>query len=265
VWSRALDERWSARLGVFSSSVRYGAEVSGAVDFDNQALTPALTWRASESDSLSLQATTSQFRPESNGLRSDTASLSLSWQRALGPSDALGLSLGGYRARSRGTFEALACPLPVVFCLQGLVPFATVTREVVATRSGVQAGANLTRRLDERRSLAAAASRQLSPSGTGAVVTEDQISLSADEVLSDRTTARAGGTVSRSTFDGVNGPGQARQYSAWFTLEHTLSEDLRITFEGRRAHGTATGAPGSDGTRFAVTLRLQGPKTGIVR
>lgn len=264
-WNRALDERWNARLAGSWTSTQYGQDVDGAVDFDNRSLTSALTWRASESDALSLQVATSAFRPEPPGLRSGTASLSLSWQRALGASDALGLSIGGYRVRSRGSFDTLACPLPVGFCLQGLVPFAVVTREFLSKRTGTQASANLTRRLDERRGMAMSASRQLSPSGSGTVVTEDQIALSVDQAVGDRTTLRAGGVLSRSTFEQAAGPGQARQNSAWVSLEHTFSEDIRVVFEGRRAHGSSTGAPGSDGTRWALTLRWQGPTSGAMR
>ena len=291
--SYALSERLSASVQGALGRAGYGQEITQALDFRNDSLTGSVSYLLSETESVALQLGHTGYRTLSGSTRSNTDSLDLQYTRALSERTSASLSLGGYREDTARTFFTRACPLPVSFCTSGVVPTILVPVELESPRSGVDAGASLTYRLDEasglsaslgrrkssvaftmqfneRNSLAVNAARQVGPSGVGTEVRSQSLAIAGAFGITPSVNANVNLLRSKASVD--DGPGvgagagastvrQPLQTSLSATVSKEFSRDASLQLGWRRtlAHGLAGGASSSasaSANSLSIALRL---------
>lgn len=264
-WSHAWRERFTTRLGADVGWTDF-AESSTSVDYRNAVLTSSASYLWSELDTLGAQLNVSMYRADAGGNASDSTSGSLSWRRSWNESSALSLSAGAFHTRSDTTRPAVVCPLPVSFCQAGLVNYIVVLAAGSSASSGGQFSAAFSQRLSEREGLSIALSRQLAPSGLGAVGRDDAASLMLDQAWSDTLSTMAALSYLRSNFSSEGSASSSpRLLSASLGLSKTLSRDLALTAGWRfaRSDGVASRAAASS-HRLSLGLTLQWPKAEFV-
>ncbi len=283
--SYALSERLSASLQGSLGRAGYGEAVTQAVDFRNDSLSASASYLLSEIDSVALQASHTGYRTLSGSTRSNTDSLDVQYTRALSERASASLSLGGYREDTARTFFARVCPLPVSVCQSGVVPFVVVPVVVEQPRSGVDAGASLTYRLDEasglsaslgrrkssaafnvqfneRNSLAVNASRQVGPSGVGTELRSQSFAIAGafgitPTLSASVNLARSQASIDDGTSAGATVTRQPVQTSLSATLskEFTRDASLQIGWRRTQANGLANGAS-ARANSLSIALRL---------
>ena len=283
--SYALSERLSGSLQGSLGRAGYGEAVTQAVDFRNDSLSASVSYLLSEIDSVALQASRTSYRTLSGSTRSNTESLDVQYTRALSERASASLSLGGYREDTARTFFVRFCPLPVSFCSSGLVASQIAPVVVESPRSGVDAGASLSYRLDEasgvsaligrrkssaafnvqfneRNSLAINAARQVGPSGVGSEVRSQSFAISGafgitPTVNGSVNLARSQASIDDRTSAGATLTRQPVQTSLSATLSKEFSRDASLQIGWRRtlAQGLADGAS-ARANSLNIALRL---------
>jgi hypothetical protein len=256
-----LSERSSAKLALSGSATDFGGEVTGAVDYRNAALSAGASYRVTESDSAGLQLARSQYRAASLGTRSDSSSLSLSWQHAMTERSSAALSVGAYRTVSQSPHPVLVCPLPISFCSGGLVGYIVALRQGETIGSGTQFDASLDHQASPTTGLTFAASRQISPSGAGSVTRNDALSIGARSAWSETLSGTASASLSRSSFIDAAGAAQPRLRVLSLGLTKALGPDLSLDASLRhtRSDDPRSGL-GATANAIALTLRIQRPR-----
>jgi hypothetical protein len=279
--SYAFSERLSASMQGALGRAGYSEQVTQAVDYRNDSVSASLSYALSEIESLSLQASRTSYRTLSGGTRSTSDSLDLAYSRSLSERASASLSLGRYRDGSANTVTGLACPLPVDFCVSGLVPYIVSSEVVRRSSDGIDGGASLSYRLDEtsalsvllgrrkstasfskqfseRDSLAVSAARQVGPSGVGTELRSQSFSIAGACGLTPTLSAAMSLARSRATVE--QGPIDSReplQTALSVTLSNEFTRDASLLVGWRRtlAQGQADG--GSAGSNsFNASLRL---------
>lgn len=199
-WSRLLSERTRLQLGLSAASTRFGREVTGAVDYRNASASGGMDYQLGEADRVGLQLSRSAYRTAGDLTRSNSTGWSLSWQHGWTERSSGSLSVGRYRTDSRAQQAVLVCPLPISFCDAGVVSPVVALRQGESQGSGAQFEMALRHELDTVTGVTLTASRQLSPSGAGAMSRNDALSLAAHTAWSDTLSASASAALSRSSF-----------------------------------------------------------------
>lgn len=257
--SYALAPRWSAQAGLTQADTRYGAGAQTGSDFDQTTLSGGLSWRASETLTLGLNA--SRQRIDNPSLQSDSSvdGARLQYTQQLSETATLSLSYGRYTVDRRQRRQTLACPLQLALCLSGLVRWITVDAQLQQRSGDVQYSASFVQHVDERTQLQAAASRSLSAGALGAT-REDSVSLRAAHSFSERSRLSLAGERSSSSPTGSGSA--ARLLTLTLSLTRRLDQTLSLAGELRQrrfapATPQADGFGGARSNQISITLQYQ--------
>ncbi|MEY8688744.1 MAG: hypothetical protein AB9M53_02530 [Leptothrix sp. (in: b-proteobacteria)] len=259
-WSHRVDERWTTRLQASQGATDYAAALASAVAFRSRGFGASLQRQLDERDGVSLSLNHSAFLPQPAAGRargdSTTDELNLAFNHALSPTDSASLSIGRYRSESATTQAVLACPLAVELCLAGRVPFQVLQRTGSRTRWGQQASVSWTGRLDERSDAAFSAARALAPSGAGAVVRSDTLTLRLSRNWSETLSASLNLSASATQYLGVAASPQPRLQTLALALSESLDPDTMLQLSAQHSRASDLRVHSSArGNRVALSLR----------
>jgi hypothetical protein len=182
-WQRSVTERLSATAGLSMVSTRF-EPTPGVVDFTDQTLSAGLRRTVSDSTSFGLTLSSRDFQTATDSVKSRTNAFSISGQWRYSERLRLTLDVGRDRTRTDQQANALACPLPVIFCQLSLVPFQAVVVPVSSTTNGTSFNA-LAAYEFETGSATANLGRSLNASGIGSLLRSEQATLNYQRRLSD--------------------------------------------------------------------------------
>ena len=195
-WTNDLDERLAAELQASHSRTRYGARVAGT-GYTLGTARAGLRYAWQETLSLSLDASRIEQRLDSPALDSTIDGLRLGLERSATELTSFSLSLARSATTQRFVVRNPVCPLPVAYCLGGVVPFVLAEVPVENRRHDLQYSAQGQHRLDERTTFVAQLSRSLTPGALG-VSRDDALAIGATHAWSEATSASVNLDWSRS-------------------------------------------------------------------
>ena len=265
-WSHSLSERLSTSAQGSITRAGYGRELTQATDYRNASLSAGLSYLVSEVAGATAQASHSEYRSLSGSNRSSTDSIDAGLSRTFSERLSASFNLGAYRTITSALGARLACPLQVSFCEAGLVPFIVVVESVTSSRTGLQFSSSARYQVDEITALSFSASRQQSPSGAGAVVRSDALSLNANHSFSPTRSASMSYGQSRSSLQGATGSAQPGQKSLSLSLSQQLAPNLSLQTSYR--HSAADNLAGGQRARsnsVNVALKYDWAKLEVSR
>ena len=204
-WSHSLTERLSTSLSVSSQRSWYSQAAPGTVNFTNGSWGGGLNYLLTEIDTLSLNLSTSEYRPDTDGDQSTTEQWSIGISRQWSEQWSSQLSAGKYRT----------------------------SRSLQPTSSGLQYSTSHSFAFDESTSLSFSSSRGEQPSGAGEVLLNESVSLAANYGFTETMSGGVNYNLSKNTGQlGVNAAGlfqgDSRQRSYGATLSKQLSPDVSL-------------------------------------
>ena len=204
-WSHSLTERLSTLLTVSSQRSWYSQAAPGTVNFTNGSWGGGLNYLLTEIDTLSLNLSTSEYRPDTGGDQSTTEQWSIGISRQWSEQWSSQLSAGKYRT----------------------------SRSLQPTSSGLQYSTSHSFAFDESTSLSFSSSRGEQPSGAGEVLLNESVSLAANYGFTETMSGGVNYNLSKNTGQlGVNAAGlfqgDSRQRSYGATLSKQLSPDVSL-------------------------------------
>jgi hypothetical protein len=261
-WSYALSERLSAGVQASFGQTTYG--VPGAENFRTEGIGANGSWLMNERVALSARIGHVRFRTLDGSSTSTTDDANIGWTRSFSELGSGSVSVGVYRTTQTTLHQALACPLPVLLCTSGIVPFVPVTVQAEFATHGVQFSASYRFQLDERSSVGFSAARLQQPSGVGAVLRNDSITASANRGLSPVLDGSLSYAYSHSTSPLPGDPSPPPQQRVSAALFRRLGPDLalRASYDYTRAAPTSTSAI-AQSNAIGVTLEYAWPHVDI--
>ena len=204
-WSHSLTERLSTSLSVSSQRSWYSQAAPGTVNFTNGSWGGGLNYLLTEIDTLSLNLSTSEYRPDTDGDQSTTEQWSIGISRQWSEQWSSQVSAGKYRT----------------------------SRSLQPTSSGLQYSTSHSFAFDESTSLSFSSSRGEQPSGAGEVLLNESVSLAANYGFTETMSGGVNYNLSKNTGQlGVNAAGlfqgDSRQRSYGATLSKQLSPDVSL-------------------------------------
>ncbi len=204
-WSHSLTERLSTSLSVSSQRSWYSQAAPGTVNFTNGSWGGGLNYLLTEIDTLSLNLSTSEYRPDTGGDPSTTEQWSIGISRQWSEQWSSQVSAGKYRT----------------------------SRSLQPTSSGLQYSTSHSFAFDESTSLSFSSSRGEQPSGAGEVLLNESVSLAANYGFTETMSGGVNYNLSKNTGQlGVNAAGlfqgDSRQRSYGATLSKQLSPDVSL-------------------------------------
>jgi len=204
-WSHSLTERLSTSLSVSSQRSWYSQAAPGTVNFTNGSWGGGLNYLLTEIDTLSLNVSTSEYRPDTGGDQSTTEQWTIGISRQWSEQWSSQLSAGKYRT----------------------------SRSQQPTSSGLQYSTSHSFAFDESTSLSFSSSRGEQPSGAGEVLLNESVSLAANYGFTETMSGGVNYNLSKNTGQlGVNAAGlfqgDSRQRSYGATLSKQLSPDVSL-------------------------------------
>ena len=204
-WSHSLTERLSTSLSVSSQRSWYSQAAPGTVNFTNGSWGGGLNYLLTEIDTLSLNLSTSEYRPDTGGDQSTTEQWTIGISRQWSEQWSSQVSAGKYRT----------------------------SRSLQPTSSGLQYSTSHSFAFDESTSLSFSSSRGEQPSGAGEVLLNESVSLAANYGFTETMSGGVNYNLSKNTGQlGVNAAGlfqgDSRQRSYGATLSKQLSPDVSL-------------------------------------
>ncbi|MFM9915806.1 MAG: hypothetical protein ACKVOX_08365 [Rhizobacter sp.] len=227
-WSRAITELLSASTQVSTSLTGYGKQVTGAAGFTNTSVSASLSYRLTETDTLSVQLSHSDYRVDASSNHSQTNFVSVGMSRTLTERVSASLNLGLYRTESSAVSSRIACPLEISLCRAGLVSYIVARSNADSAANGLQYSSTYNYRFDESSSFSFASGTQQTPSGAGAVTRGQSLSLGATHAFSETLNGSMGYALSRSKFQGTSQGGTAAQRSFSMSISKLLAPELSL-------------------------------------
>lgn len=204
-WSHSLTERLSTSLTVSSQRSWFSQAAPGTVNFTNGSWGGGLNYLLTEVDTLSLNLSTSEYRPDTGGDQSTTEQWSIGisrqWSEQLGSQ----VSVGKYRT----------------------------SRSLQPSSSGLQYSTSHSFAFDELSSLSFSSSRGEQPSGSGEVLLNESVNFSANYGFTETMTGVLSYNLSNSSGQlgvGAGGvfQGDSKQRSYGGTLSKQLTPDVTL-------------------------------------
>jgi hypothetical protein len=270
-WSRSLTERLSVGTQLSTSRISYDEKVSSGDGFRNTAVSGGFTYRLTEVDTVTLQASRSDYRNSTGTNDSVTNDLSLGWSSALTERISASLRLGVYRTERTQRFKAFGeayCPVQAELCLRGLIP---TRRRIVNLRNdtattGLLYSSGYNWQFDERTGLNFTSGRQQSPTGSGTVVRSSTLNLGLNHAFSETFSGTASYAQSRSSYEKLDGGGSAFQQSFGLSLNKQLTPELNLQFGAQMVRANNRGPNNSaDSTSFSMALKYEWQKFDATR
>lgn len=265
-WARAISELMSASTQVSASRTSYGNQIAGAAGFTNKAVSAGLSYRLTETDTLSVQVSHSEYQPEASPNHSQTNFVSIGLARSLSERVTASLDLGLYRTESSVQQRRLACPLDVALCRAGLVPYVIVQGQDNSAANGLQYNSTYNYRFDERTSFSFATGTQQTPTGAGTVTRGQSLNLGATHAFSETLNGSMGFALSRSKFQGTSAGGTAAQRSFSMFLSKLLAPELSLQAGYQWSQSNNVGAANTAQSHsFSVSLKYDWAKLDETR
>lgn len=204
-WSHSLTERLSTSVQVSSQRQWYSQAAPGTVNFTNGSWGGGLNYLLSEIDTLSLNVSTSDYRPDTGGDQSTTEQWSIGISRQWSEQLSSQVSAGKYRT----------------------------SRSLQPTTSGLQYSTSHSFAFDESSSLSFSSSRGEQPSGSGEVLLNESVNFSANYSFTETMTGALSYNLSNSSGQlgvGAGGvfQGDSKQRSYGATLSKQLTPDVSL-------------------------------------
>ena len=265
-WSRAITELLSASTQLSSSRTSYGEQVSGAAGFTNSSVVAGMSYRLTETDTLSVQLSHSEYRVAASPNRSQTNYVSIGLSRALSERVSASLDLGLYRTESSVQQSRIACPLQISLCRAGLLPYILVQGQADSGANGLQYNSTYNYRFDESSSLSFSSGTQQTPSGAGTVTRGQTLNLGASRAFSETLTGSMGYALSRSKFQGTGARGTAAQRSFSISISKQFAPQLSLQAGYQWAQSNNVGADNTaQSNSFSVSLKYDWAKLDETR
>ena len=231
-WTHSLSERLTTDLQFSFEDARYAAPTAGA-DLSNYhyyAAPLSVIYQVAEQDTLSLTLSTSLYHADEITDRSTTGQLQATWQHQFDERGTVSISAGEFKALTHTRGEITVCPINPVFCLLGYVPVLRLEQSNDSRQSGSIINLALQYQLDEHNSVAAHASRALSPSGLGSLLLVESIDTTIKHDFDETTSASMTYQRARSDPLGSGAGALANGYQSlvgsvlWKNSEHSSVE-----------------------------------------
>jgi hypothetical protein len=208
-WSHSLTERLSTSLTVSSQRSWYSQAAPGTVNFTNGSWGGGLNYLLTEIDTLSLNLSTSEYRPDTGGDPSTTEQWTIGISRQWSEQWSSQLSAGKYRT----------------------------SRSLQPTSSGLQYSTSHSFAFDESTSLSFSSSRGEQPSGSGEVLLNESVSLAANYGFTETLSGALSYNLSNSSGQSGVGAGgvfqgdsKQRSYSASLSKQLTPDVSLGLSY-----------------------------------
>jgi hypothetical protein len=204
-WSHSLTERLSTSVQVSSQRQWYSQAAPGTVNFTNGSWGGGLNYLLSEIDTLSLNLSTSDYRPDTGGDQSTTEQWTIGISRQWSELLSSQLSVGTYHT----------------------------SRSLQPSTSGLQYSTSHSFAFDESSSLSFSSSRGEQPSGSGEVLLNESVSLAANYGFTETLSGGLSYNLSNSSGQlgvGAGGvfQGDSKQRSYGATLSKQLTPDVSL-------------------------------------
>lgn len=247
-WGRELTERLSANAQVDTSQTRYGQQPSPALsssDFRNTSVSAGLSYAVTEIDTVSVQASHSEYRAASGGNRSSTNDVSVSGSHVIGDRSSVSLQLGVYQTDSSSVRIRFFCPVAAVFCELGLAQLVEVRDRAQSSGTGLIYGSTYRHQFGETSSLSFSIGSRQSPSGAGEVVQNKTLSLGVAHSFSETLNGALTFAQSRATYQAAAASRRSQQRSVVVSLSRQLSRDVSLQSNYQWTEADSTGAIGT--------------------
>lgn len=204
-WSHSLTERLSTSLQVSSQHQWYSQAAPGTINYTNNTWSGGLNYLLSEIDTLSLDLSTSDYRPDSGGDPSTTEQWSIGISHQWSEQWSSQVSVGTYRTN----------------------------RSLQPSTSGLQYSTSHSFAFDESSSLSFSSSRGEQPSGSGEVLLNESVNFNANYGFTETMSGGLSYNLSNSSGQlGVSAggvfQGESRQRSYGATLSKQLTPDVTL-------------------------------------
>ena len=204
-WSHSLTERLSTSLTVSSQRSWYSQAAPGTINFTNGSWGGGLNYLLSEIDTLSLDFSSSEYRPDTGGNQSSTEQWTVGISRQWTEQWSSSVSVGTYHT----------------------------SRNLQPSTSGLQYSTSHSFAFDESSSLSFSSSRGEQPSGSGDVLLNESVSVNASYGFTETMSGALTYNLSNSTGQlGVDAAGvfqgESRQRSYGATLSKQLTPDVSL-------------------------------------
>jgi hypothetical protein len=204
-WSHSLTERLSTSLTVSSQRSWYSQAAPGTINFTNGSWGGGLNYLLTEIDTLNLNWSTSEYRPDTGGDRSTTEQWSIGISRQWSELWSSQLSVGKY----------------------------STSRSLQPSSSGLHYSTSHSFAFDESTSLSFSSSRGEQPSGSGDVLLNESVSLAASYGFTETLSGGLSYNLSNSSGQlGVSAggvfQGESKQRSYGATLSKQLTPDVSL-------------------------------------
>lgn len=204
-WSHSLTERLSTSLTVSSQHQWYAQAAPGTINYTNSSWGGGLNYLLTEVDTLSLNVSTSEYRPDTGGDQSTTEQWTIGISRQWSEQWSSQVSVGTYHT----------------------------SRNLQPSTSGLQYSTSHSFAFDESSSLSFSSSRGEQPSGAGEVLLNESVSLAANYGFTETMSGGVNYNLSKNTGQfGVSAAGvfqgDSRQRSYGATLSKQLTPDVSL-------------------------------------
>jgi len=218
-WKRSLTEATAIVASYTYNDVHYADPVgTSLIDYREQTATVGLQSNLSEREVVSATVYYNRFETDPSSFRAKSYGIQAGYDRAFSETLHGFLAVGARATRSTATSQALVCDGPILFglCFGNLTTVTSVT-------SGTSTGYTLIASLDkkwETGQVSGRLSRELYPSGVGALVEADRLGVGWIQRWSPTVSSTLDGAVYRSRYVGGIVTGSNSQY---YTIEPRVS------------------------------------------
>jgi hypothetical protein len=228
-WSRQLSERLSLGTSASLSGTAFGTTLSNATDFRDVSLSANVLYRLTEISSFSLQGSHAVFKSAGGANGSVTNDFSFGLSRAISEQTSTSLNLGAFRTEQSTEGVRFVCPVQVIFCEFGLVPFTPVKVTARTTGTGLTFTSTYSHQFDEISGITFSTGSKQTPSGAGTLQRSDTLNLGFSRSLSETASATAAYAYSRSRAIGATLNGASVQQSMSFGYSRQLTPDFSFS------------------------------------
>jgi hypothetical protein len=264
-WSRSLTEKTLVKVDYSDSVVNYeDTSGTGLIDYRDQTASATLQHALTMRTVLNLSAYYDRFETDPANFKATTHGIATGVNHQFSETLRGELTLGARKTQSTVASQALICTGPVLFG----ICFGQLTRTTLAreeSSSGYTLSANLEKRW-ETTVVSGRLSRDITPTGVGALVERDTLSASWIRDVSPTLKASLGASAYRSRYIGDIVSGSDSQY---YSVEPKLSWRMteRWTLDTGYTHSRVEYETSEDATANTVYLMLSyiWPKIAVSR
>jgi predicted porin len=208
-WQRQLTERLALNAAARALRSRpEGPQGPGRFETSTSSVSGGLAYALTPRTGVNATLSAARSDTDPFATRSSTASAQLGVTHRQAERLTLSASYGPSRTRTETAALAAVCPVPLLFCEAGLVPFAILPARTERVGSGYAYSAAATWQAAPNASLSLSASRSATPSGSGFLAETDSYSAALKYQLAENLSLEADALLRRA--DSLAGTGRTR-------------------------------------------------------